>query len=136
MSYTSVADYNRYSGMSFAVEPFRQAQVHAADVVDVFGFAQDRVSLAIDGLDELDEATAVSGNYFGALGLVPAQGRLLVESDDRPEAPAAAVISDSLWKRRFNRASDVVMNTGRQRDALQRLGVAPRPSAERTSWQL
>jgi predicted permease len=111
MSGTSWGDDSTERGTSFSVEALRQARVHAADVIDVFGFAQDRVSLAVDGLAELGEATAVSGNYFGALGLVPTQGRVLVESDDRAEAPAAAVISDSLWKRRFNAASDVIGRT-------------------------
>ncbi len=35
-------------------------------------------------------------------GLSPVQGRLLVDSDDRTEASPAVVISDSLWKRRFD----------------------------------
>jgi predicted permease len=97
---------------SFSLDALRQARLQAGDVVDVFGFAGlDRVSLAVDSVAELGEATAVSGNYFGVLGLAPAQGRWLVESDDRAEAPAAAVISDTLWQRRFNRASDTIGRT-------------------------
>jgi len=111
MSGTSWGDDSTERGTSFSMEALRQARVHAADVVDVFGFGQDRVSLIVDGLAELGAATAVSGNYFGALGVAPAQGRLLVESDDRVEAPAAAVISDSLWRRRFHQAPDVIGRT-------------------------
>ena len=44
---------------------------------------------------------AVSGNYFNTLGIAPAAGRLLNTADDRPGAPAAAVIGFDLWQRRF-----------------------------------
>ena len=44
---------------------------------------------------------AVSGNYFAVLRLRPALGRLLEPSDDRPGAPAAAVISHKFWQRQF-----------------------------------
>src|SRR5262245_37585434 len=111
MSGTSLGDGSTERGTSFSAEALRQTRLQAADIADVFGFSQDRVTIAVDGLTELGEATTVSGNYFGTLGLVPAQGRLLVEADDRAEAPAAAVISDTLWQRRFNRAPDVIGRT-------------------------
>ena len=57
-----------------------------AQQVQLFGFADlYRVNVAVDGRPEKAEAQAVSGNYFSALGLVPAAGRLIAESDDRPE---------------------------------------------------
>jgi predicted permease len=112
LSGTSWGDDTTERGTSFSLEAFRQARLQAEDVVDVFGFASmDRVSLGIDGIAELAEADAVSGNYFSVLGLVPAQGRLLVDSDDRAEAPPAAVISESLWKRRFNASPETVGRT-------------------------
>ncbi len=112
LSGTSWGDDTTERGTSFSSEALRQSQLQAQDVVDVFGFAGlDRVSLGIDGNAELAEATAVSGNYFSVLGLVPAQGRLLVDSDDRAEAPPAAIISESLWKRRFNASPETVGRT-------------------------
>ena len=50
----------------------------------------------------------VSGNYFRALGTVPVAGRLFNDLDDRPNAPAVAVISYELWQRRFGGAADTV----------------------------
>ena len=47
------------------------------------------------------EATAVSGSFFSLLGARPALGRTLTPADDKPGAPPAIVISDSLWRRRF-----------------------------------
>jgi putative ABC transport system permease protein len=45
-----------------------------------------------------------SGRYLSLLGAQAAQGRLLVNADDAPGAPPVAVISDSLWRRRFGAA--------------------------------
>ena len=47
-------------------------------------------------------AEYVVGDFFSALGLAPAIGRLLTPDDDRAEAAGAAVISWAYWQRRFN----------------------------------
>ena len=69
----------------------------------------------------------VSGNAFGALGLQPAQGRLLTPADDvTPGAHPVAVISYALWTRRFNRDPGAVgasIRFGSQRYEI--VGVAP-----------
>ena len=68
----------------------------------MFAFADlYRSSLTIDGQPDTAYAQTVSGNYFDALGITPAAGRLLTTADDRPDAPAAAVIGFDLWQRRF-----------------------------------
>jgi len=43
----------------------------------------------------------VSGNYFKMFGLRAYLGRVLSESDDRPEAAPVAVISYRLWEQRY-----------------------------------
>jgi hypothetical protein len=74
MSGTSWGDDTTQRGTSFSLETFRQARLQTTDVVDVFGFAgMDRVSMVLTESAELGEATAVSGNYFSVLGLMPAQ---------------------------------------------------------------
>ncbi len=80
----------------------------AADV-DMFAFADlYRSSLTIDGQPDTVFAQTVSGNYFNVLGITPAAGRLLTTADDRPGAPAAAVIGFDLWQRRFGGDPDAV----------------------------
>jgi predicted permease len=55
------------------------------------------------------EATAVSGNFFGVLGLSPRLGRLLIPSDDvRGGASHVAVASHSFWRRRYNQAPNTL----------------------------
>ena len=53
----------------------------------------------------------VSGNYFPLLGVQTVAGRLLSPSDDRPEAPAAAVISYPTWQAKFHADPSLVGST-------------------------
>jgi len=55
------------------------------------------------GIPERMVSDEVTGNYFHVLGVQPAAGRLLAEADD-----AAAVISYSLWQRRFGGSAGAV----------------------------
>ncbi|HKV99197.1 MAG TPA: ABC transporter permease [Vicinamibacterales bacterium] len=51
---------------------------------------------------ELASAEAVSGNFFETLGVTAARGRLIQPDDDRPDAPAVAVLSDLAWRGQFD----------------------------------
>ena len=44
----------------------------------------------------------VSASYFAVLGVAPAIGRTFTASDDRAGAPPLVLLSDALWRRRFN----------------------------------
>jgi predicted permease len=59
-----------------------------------------RVSLSVQGHEDIGASTRVSGDYYRTLGLRPALGRLLTADDDHPGS-AAAVISHGYWQRRF-----------------------------------
>ncbi len=77
------------------------------------------------GVDERVIPQYVSGDTFARLGLMPALGRLLAASDDlRPGAHPVAVLSHSLWMRRFGGNRHVI---GRwftlDRKAFQIIGV-------------
>lgn len=64
------------------------------------------IPVNVGGLDapERVSAAAVSGNFFGVLGLRAVSGRALDPTDDRPAAPAVAVVSSRYFARRL--ASD------------------------------
>jgi putative ABC transport system permease protein len=53
----------------------------------------------------------VSADYFRVLGVTPALGRDFQAADDRRGAPAIAIISDRVWRRRFGADRSIV---GRQ----------------------
>lgn len=53
-------------------------------------------------------AARVSANFFSLVGVDPQLGRAFVEGEDKPQAQPVAVISDSLWRRRFNNELSVI----------------------------
>jgi putative ABC transport system permease protein len=53
-------------------------------------------------------AARVSSNFFSMLGLRPAAGRDFVSAEDLPTGPRVAILSYSLWLRRFNGHPDVI----------------------------
>jgi predicted permease len=60
-----------------------------------------QLTVSVAGEAELDGVEFVSGNFFDALGIRPAAGRLIYESDNRADAPAVAVLSYRYWRDRF-----------------------------------
>jgi predicted permease len=53
----------------------------------------------------------VSGDYFEALGVGPALGRVFVPADNAPGAPAVAVLQYGYWKRQFGGDRSIVGKT-------------------------
>jgi hypothetical protein len=53
-------------------------------------------------------AARVSANFFSLVGVDPQLGRAFLEGEDKPQAQPVAVISDSLWRRRFNTDLSVI----------------------------
>jgi len=50
----------------------------------------------------------VSAGYFRALGVTPILGRDFQPSDDRPDGPRVAILSDALWRRRLGADGSVI----------------------------
>jgi predicted permease len=59
------------------------------------------VSASGGRLPESVSAALISWNFFRVLGVAPALGRDFLASDDKPSAPATAILSNAFWKRRF-----------------------------------
>ena len=59
-------------------------------------------------LPERVTGTVVSGNFFSSLGARPAHGRLIGVPDDDRSAQPVAVLSNELWRSRFNGDPGVV----------------------------
>lgn len=53
----------------------------------------------------------VSGGFFPTLGVRPAAGRLLADSDDQPGCACTAVITHAFWRSEFGGAPDIVGRT-------------------------
>jgi predicted permease len=63
---------------------------------------------------------------FEALGVQPALGRGFREGDDRPGGEAIAILSDTLWRERYNAAPDIVGRPIRANGVMRTvIGVMP-----------
>jgi predicted permease len=94
---------------------FRQLKAEN-DVFDgVFARHPTSVHLAIgSGAPEPVNADVVSGSYFDVLGVRPAVGRLLSESDDRTkDGHPVVVVSHDFWQKRFGGRPDAIGSTVR-----------------------
>ena len=58
-------------------------------------------NLTGDGDPERVAAYNVTANFFPLLGVQPALGRVIAAEDERPGAPAVAVLSHALWQTRY-----------------------------------
>ncbi len=75
----------------------------------VFARASETVHLSIDGEPDPVGAAIVSGSYFPTLGVRPALGRLLDESDDlKPDGHPVVVLSYDFWRNRLGGDPDIV----------------------------
>ncbi len=84
------------------------------------------VRLTGDGEPEQAMAAQVSGNFFTLLGVHAIAGRTFLPADDAPGRPAQAVLSESLWRRRYGGHPDLVGRTITVSDQLvQVVGIVP-----------
>ena len=69
--------------------------------------------MTVSGIGEVHRANPqyVSGDYFRALGVGAALGRVLIPADDKPGAPAVVVLTYGYWQRQFGADPSVVGKT-------------------------
>jgi predicted permease len=93
---------------------------------DVFGTAPLRLPSDGPGAEPLTTEW-VTANYFQALGLRPALGRLPAAGDAEPGAAPVAIVSWSYWKNRFNLDAAILdTRVSAAGVSAQVVGVAPR----------
>jgi putative ABC transport system permease protein len=93
----------------------------AAMTTTIYGF---NYTLTGRGEPEQIHSARVSADYFPALGVKPSIGRAFTADEDRPGGTSVAVISHSLWQRRFNAdpnliGQTVTFNDGGNQSALE-----------------
>jgi putative ABC transport system permease protein len=87
-------------------------------------------TLFVNGEAEALRAVRVSWNYFRMMGVPPALGRDFTTEEDRPNHWRVLILSDGLWRRRFNADPSVVGRVVTMNDVEYRVvGVMP-PSFE------
>jgi macrolide transport system ATP-binding/permease protein len=103
------------SGVSAGIFPFPAFELFQKnDAVFSIVFAHypswqvKRLNLSIKGQVEVAAGWTVSGDYFRGLRVAPAAGRLIISDDDRPGAPAVAVVSYGFSQHRFGGTANAV----------------------------
>jgi predicted permease len=75
----------------------------------LFGYFEfGELNVKVRGEADLGSGESVSGDYFRALGVPPAAGRLITDDDDRAGAPPVAVVSFAYSQKRFGDSSKAV----------------------------
>ncbi len=87
---------------SFAYQTYQRMREQQGPMSDIFAFGNVQLNVIAGGQADIANGQAVTGNYFTALGVQPAVGRLLSDEDDKPGAPPVAVLSERYWQKRFN----------------------------------
>jgi len=116
-----------YGDSVFSYPAFALIQSNHGIFSDVFGYqsAGDLHFSAGNGV-EIARTEYVTGNYFQALGIPAAAGRLIVSDDDRAGASSVAVISFALSRRQFGSAENAVGKpVSINRHPFTVIGVAP-----------
>jgi predicted permease len=95
---------------------------------DVFGYRPTLGSLTADGKGGHCLLSRVTSNYFPALGIKPALGRLILPTEGQtPGADSVVVLGYNYWQKRFGGARDVL---GKQVEINQHtatiVGVTPK----------
>lgn len=104
--------------MNFAPQNNPRGNLSIADFVDwqsgntvferVAAYSRSRFTLTGDGQAEQVAGAAVTADFFSVLGLKPTLGRAFQAGDDSASGSNIAVISASLWHRRFGGSRGVI----------------------------
>jgi len=89
--------------LGFSYPQFVEFRQQTAPICEVFGSATAwRLNFTAEGHSDTLTIGGVSSNYFSALGVKPALGRLVLPGEgEHPGEPAILVLSYSFWQRRF-----------------------------------
>lgn len=124
--YEREADGSGYDDLSW--RDYRDVRAESRSVFeDVIAYAPRPVSMGLPGAAERAWAEMVSANYFDVLGSRPSVGRGFLPAEDSAGAPASVVLSDPLWRARFQANPRVLGQTLRVNGHdFTIVGVAPK----------
>jgi putative ABC transport system permease protein len=98
--------------MHFSPQNFEHGTMSLADYLDWKSqnrsfetpsiFSNRRMDLTGKGEPEQVQGALVTSGFFSTLATPPLMGRTFDAAQDQPGAPTAAVLSESLWRRRFS----------------------------------
>ena len=94
---------------SFSYPDFQDIRSQAEASGEVFGYRTTLVGLIADGKGDHCVMSRVTGNYFSALGIKPALGRLILPTEGQtPGADPVLVLGYGYWQKRFGGDKSVI----------------------------
>ena len=94
---------------SFSYPDFQDVRSQAEASGEVFGYRTTLVGLIADGKGDHCVMSRVTGNYFSALGIKPALGRLILPTEGQaPGADPVLVLGYGYWQKRFGGDQSVI----------------------------
>jgi putative ABC transport system permease protein len=100
-----------HQGSGIAWPDFDDWRRRATSFDGLASFLADAVIVTGGQLPKRLDSLSVTANFFGVLGTAPLQGRLFEESDARPDAASAAVVSHAFSVREFGSAPAAIAQT-------------------------
>lgn len=97
----------------FSFRDFADFRARSSTLADLNGANLATLVLAADNRTDQILGEVVSGGYLSMLGARTLLGRPLTAADDRAGAPPVAVISEVLWRRRFDAQPSAIGRTVR-----------------------
>ena len=117
----------RLGKMGVAWPNFLDVRAQSRALSSLAGYRSDEMTLNDTREPVMLRVGEVSAAFFPLLGAKPQLGRVFAESDDRPEATPAVVLSDELWRSRFGSDPGIVGKTVKlDAVAYTVVGVLPR----------
>jgi predicted permease len=112
---------------SFTNPMWEQVRDHQDVFSGAFAWSnKDEFDLTQGGMMHPANGVWVSGSFFSTLGLRPAAGRLITDSDDQRGCPAVAVLSYGFWQGHYGGAKIAIGSTLSLRSrAFEVIGVTP-----------
>ena len=93
---------------SFPYQTFARMREQRGACEDIAAFGAIALNVNADGLADVANAQAVTGNYYDVLGVSAYRGRMITYTDDNSAASPVAVISYRYWQKRFGGRSDII----------------------------
>jgi putative ABC transport system permease protein len=99
---------DRFPSLPVSARSFAEWRDQSTFFEQIAVVSPSAMNLTDAGEPERLGAARVSANFFSLVGVDPQLGRAFVEGEDKPQAQPVAVISDSLWRRRFKADASVI----------------------------
>ena len=93
----------------FSYPDFVDIRSESKLIAEVFAYRTSLASIVADNRGDHCVLSRVTGNYFSALGIQPALGRLILPNEGQtPNSDPVIVLSYAYWQKRFNRDPNII----------------------------